>query len=721
MGSDYPVFFDSNDGGRDGAFHGEWEDQDSETFSGSFTVQCKFTSKADKTIKSSDLTDELKKAKRLAAKGLCDNYFLLTNANLTGANTEDIEDTFEKIPQIKKCKVFGKERISQIIQESSRLRMLVPRVYGLGDLSQILDERAYAQAQDILSSLGDDFAKFIITDAFRQSAKALTEHGFVLLLGAPMCGKSTIAAALAMGALDQWGCSTIKVRDADDFVKHSNPNEKQLFWVDDAFGSTQLDWSSANNWNRTIPHVNAAIKRGSKIIFTSRDYIYRSAKRILKESAIPIMKESQVVINVEKLPIQEREQILYNHIKLGKQKTAFKKKIKPFLQDVASYIKFSPEIARRLGDPFFTKELTISQLSLKNFVENPLEMLGEIISTIDDSSQAALALVFINGGELPTPFNTSKDEKLAIARIGSTVGGVRKGLEDLNGSLLINSTKNGKHCWQFKHPTVRDAYAKAVSYSPDLMDIYLTGAPLETLLHEVSCGDLGIEGISVIVPESQYDLILERLHTFEISNFSKERILNSFLSHRCDKSFLTRYIEEFPNTVYNPSISSPVYIGYDIDLLVKLHEFSLLPETTRLERINTIKDLAVLTPDSSFLREGVKSLFTDEEFAETLLHVEDVLLPNLDDVIYDWKSEYRSDEDPESYFDELNSTLYDFKEEFESVPEHLTAIESALDQLVEIIEELNNDYIPSDDFWITNKPDASNVSSGRSIFDDVDQ
>ncbi len=38
--------------------------------------------------------------------------------------------------------------------------MLVPRVYGLGDLSQILDERAYSQAREILSALGDDLGKF---------------------------------------------------------------------------------------------------------------------------------------------------------------------------------------------------------------------------------------------------------------------------------------------------------------------------------------------------------------------------------------------------------------------------------------------------------------------------------------------------------------------------------------------------------------------------------
>ena len=43
--------------------------------------------------------------------------------------------------------------------------MLVPRVYGLGDLSQILDERAYLQARTILESMREDLAKVVVTDS----------------------------------------------------------------------------------------------------------------------------------------------------------------------------------------------------------------------------------------------------------------------------------------------------------------------------------------------------------------------------------------------------------------------------------------------------------------------------------------------------------------------------------------------------------------------------
>jgi len=717
------TFFDSNDGGRDGAFHGEWIGKNGESFSGSFTVQCKFTAKADTQTTLSSLSDELIKAERLAKKGLSDNYILFSNAKLTGLNEEKIRQAFENIPGIKCFSSYGCERISQIIHESPRLRMLVPRVYGLGDLSQILDERAYDQAQEILSSLGDDLGKFIITDAYRQSAKALVEHGFVLLLGEPMCGKSTIAAALSVGALDEWGCSTIKVRDANDFVEHSNPHDKQLFWVDDAFGSTQLDWSSTVDWNRAFPHINAAIHRGAKIIFTSRDYIYRSAKRYLKESALPVMKESQVVIHVENLSKEEREQILYNHIRLGEQPITYKTELKPFLSDVAVHENFSPEIARRLGNPQFTKKLSVSEHGLANFVEKPLELLCEIINTMDDGSRSALALVFMRGGALPSPLKMTDDEEQAVTRLGGSTGDVIKGLESLKGSLLLNSLKEGSYSWRFKHPTVRDAFAAIVASNQDLMDIYLTGAPLEKIFSEISCGDVGVRGVSVIVPSNQYDVVITKLESLDTTKWFNVSSLYSFLSHRCDKEFLQRYITKYPNFISGLSVSSYIYANYDIDVLVRLHEFSILPETDRLRAIASIREIAVETPDSGFLRDNIRSLMTDSELSNILEYIQEKLLPDLERKIESWRDDYDGDDEPDVYFDEFKSALDSYKEEFEDNETSYQKICEAIEFMDSVIEDLRSEYPQrsgENDIFGQNKRNDSFSTDNRSIFDDVD-
>ena len=720
-GQTIQTFFDSQDGGRDGAFNGEWE-SNNENYSGTFTAQCKFTAKPETLINLSDLTDELKKAERLAKRGLADNYFLFTNAKLTGVNDEKIRTEFEKIPELTKCSIYGRERISQIIRESKRLRMLVPRVYGLGDLGQIFDERAYDQAREILSSLGGDLNKFIITDAYRQSAKALVEHGFVLLLGEPMCGKSTIAAALSMGALDEWGCSTIKVRDADDFVKHFNPNEKQLFWVDDAFGPTQIDWTGAINWSKTFPHVNAAIHKGAKVIFTSRDYVYKSAKKYLKESALPIIKESQVVIHVENLTKDEREQILYNHIRLGNQDKCYKKRIKLFLPKVAAHEKFSPEIARRLGNPLFTRDLAISEYQLDNFVEKPLDMLCEIIETMDDSSRSALALVFMRGGALPSPLNTVSEEEQAIARLGGTVGDAIKGLESLNGSLLINSIKDGSHSWHFKHPTIKDAFAAIVASSPDLMDIYLAGAPLDKLFSEISCGDIGLQGVSVIVPASEYHIVISKIKTFNISKWFNKSSLCRFLSYRCDKEFLGQFIGEFPDFISGLSVGAYLYANSDVDILVRLNEVGLLPEVDRTKAVASIKDLAIDIPDSGFLTDSIKNMMSDDEFTEILQLVQNTLLPDLDSQIENWRTNYNGEDEPEAYFDDLKSALDDYKKQFEEFETSCNQIDEAITRIDQIVEDLKSEYSSEDEvsFWMRGVDNSQASSDSRSIFDDVD-
>lgn len=716
-------FHDSHDGGRDGAFYGTWAIQAAESLQGSFTVQCKFTSKPASAIQLSDLRDELTKAERLAARGLADNYLLLTNARLTGVSDEKVREAFESIPGIKHFAAYGAERISQFIRESPRLRMLVPRVYGLGDLSQILDERAYSQAQELLSALGDDLAKFVITDAYQRSARALVEHGFVLLLGEPACGKSTIAASLAVAALDEWGCSTVKIRNADDFVRHSNPHEpKQFFWVDDAFGATQLDWSSTVRWNSVFPHVHAAIRRGARVVFTSRDYIYRSARNHLKESAFPYIHESQVVINVERLTKEEREQILYNHIRLGTQSSQFKTRVKPFLTDVASHQRFSPEIARRLGSPLFTKNLILSKSGLDEFVTQSMGLLQEIIRTLDAGSRSALAIVFMRGGVTPSPMRITNEEEKVVTLLGGSQAEVRNALSALEGSLLSQVRHGSGHFIKFKHPTISDAFASLVAEDRELLDIYLAGTQIEKLFREVSCGDVGIEGVKVIVPPDRYDALLTRIDAFYSKRRENEESVNRFLSYRCDKEFLSLYISRKSDFVENLRVGSYLYAISDVDVIVRLHQFELLPDSKRLSVVSRIRDLAVNTPDSGFLRMDIRQLFTQSELNELLDYVKQTLLPNIDEHINSWREDYSGDDDPEDYFSELKSTLKKYQKAFDEDISAVCDIDHALHEIDEIVEELRSEMPAepdSDDFFGTSIQ-GGQPSDSRSTFDDVD-
>lgn len=724
LGQTIARFFDSRDGGRDGAFSGVWSRKGTEKFDGPFTIQCKFTAQRDKQLSSLDLSDEYTKAGRLAQRGLARTYILLTNARLTGVADEKIRDILLAIPGIEHVAILGHEWLCATIRDSSRLRMLVPRVYGLGDLSQILDERAYAQSAEILSFLGDDLAKFVITQAYRDSAKALVQHGFVILLGEPACGKSTIAAALAMAALDEWGCGTIKARDADDFVRHSNPHEpKQFFWIDDAFGATQFDYSTAAAWNRVFPHMQAAMRRGARVLFTSRDYVYRAANKHLKVSSFPVLAESQVIVQVEHLSRQEREQILYNHIRLGHQPAVFRSRIKPYLKKVAGHPAFKPEIARRLSDPLFTKQLVVSDDSLDDFVAKPLTHLMEVIRTLDSGGRAALGVVFMRNGALASPLSLSADEQRAAELIGGTLASIRESLDALHGSLVLLVHDNGAALWRFKHPTVRDAFASIVAADPELLDIYLAGALPDRLLDEVSCGGFGIGGVKVIVPGDRYETVINRFAQLDLMNDAVRSRLLWFLSRRCDRVFLERYLQHNPSFINQLRVTSYLSVVADIGLIVCLHFHGLLPEEKRRSVVASLADLAVHTPDAGFLHDDYRRLFTDNEFEDTLKRVRTELIPGLDIMIDNWRDNYgyNDESDPGGYFDPLVDALRNYLEEFSGNQDCVCCIDNALERIDRVVEELQSDCQEqeSDDFYNGDgRPSA--VSDVRSIFDDVD-
>src|ERR1039457_1715663 len=86
LGQTVQSFLDSNDGGRDGAFSGTWNRKKGETLSGEFVIQCKFTAKANRNLKLSDVSEEVEKAKRLVQEGRCDTYLDRKSTRLNSSN-----------------------------------------------------------------------------------------------------------------------------------------------------------------------------------------------------------------------------------------------------------------------------------------------------------------------------------------------------------------------------------------------------------------------------------------------------------------------------------------------------------------------------------------------------------------------------------------------------------------------------------------------------------
>ena len=731
LGQTVVPFVNSHDGGRDGAFAGIWTENGSEDLSGQFVIQCKFTSRSKYNLTESDLSDEFEKAKVLVDKGVCDSYVLMTNAGLTGVMETRIWQRLKSVG-IKHVRILGSDWINQQILENKRLRTLVPRVYGLGDLSQILDDRAYEQSQAVLEFMREDLSRVVVTDAYQKAINAINEHGFVLLVGEPAAGKTTIASLLAMSALDQWNSFVLKLDDPRGIIDHWNPYEhSQFVWVDDAFGVTQYDDSLVSEWNRILTNVRTMISKGCKMVLTSRDYIYNRARNDLKANAFPLLNESQVVIDVRDLTVDEKRQILYNHVKLGHQPKEFRSQIKPYLERVSNHPRFIPEIARLLADPNFTKGLRLNRQDLDDFVEKRDLLLQQIIEELDTHSRAALALIYMRNGQLESPITVQPSELDALGRLGSDVGQIRIALEALNGSFVVHSYVNDRSFWQYRHPTVGDSYSALLAGGPDLIDVLVQGSEPDRLLRQVTCGEVGLEK-AVVVPSSLFPHMLLKLRELQsrLAERSAERpdiwtevLLNGFLSRRCSAGFLSAYLDCFPSELDKFGDPKAFHTSMEMDLAARLHEFGLLPEEHRgILVTNASKELLEGNGCGPLNSKGTRSLFTDEELDELYYRVREELIPDLEDVTENWKSQFEDGEDPDEFFQPLVELFDSLRDQFgddQGIAEHIEQEQE------EILQFISNNYPvrePDPEDWDFDDVDVPNRSEGdRSIFDDIDE
>lgn len=738
-GQSVQPFADSRDGGRDGAFYGKWVNGTAavDLPGGPFVLQCKFMARRDQTLGPSAVEDELGKVRVLVSRGMCSSYVLMTNARVTGASEETIRAALRG-EGVAHPLVLGGGWLNQTIASSQRLRMFVPRVYGLGDLSQILDERAYDQARVLLCYLQEDLSTFVVTDAYRRAARAIETHGFCLLLGEPAVGKSVIAATLAMTALDRWNSLVVRADGPADVIARWNPHEPdQFFWVDDAFGVFRYEDDLTQEWVRRLPMVMAAVKGGARIVLTSRDYIYRAARRWLKPYAFPVLHEQQIVIDVAELTQHERRQILYNHIRLGDQPAPIRAALKSHLCDAADRAPFRPEVARRLGRKAYTKDMTITGETVRDFVSRPSSFLRDVYEGIGADHVGAMAMVY-QAGELRVPLEwPSREQEDLLAQVGSSYNRVARSLAELEGTFLRRAARPGssdlQEYWSFRHPTLREGFADFLAADPNLLELFIRGLDDKKILGQLDCGSSETQGTLVTVPPSLYDLVASR-----VVSMGPEYPLIFFLATRCSSEFVATCLELDSDLIDRS-------LGYLCDqgiimasaVIARIHDFGVLPENRRVKTRDWISEWAVEGPDADWVDDpAVIRMLSKQEFTAILTRVRTELIPNLGQTLIDWRSNEQGDEAGQ-YYQPLEDALRKYADALKDDHTAVGALTAALEQVDQQRSEAR--YWRSDDTedegheaetaqqgGLSAEPSGGSstlgaTTPGRNVFDDVDQ
>ena len=228
------------------------------------------------------------------------------------------------------------------------------------------------------------------------------------------------------------------------------------------------------------------------------------------------------MVDVGALTLEEKRQILYNHIKAGDQSQKWKERVKAHLEAVADAPHFLPGMARRLGDPMFTKRLPLTVTALREFVSEPRDHLIGTIEELSDLHQAALALIFVHRGRMPT--NRADEDAFELVSKAFNVDTARlvRSIRELQGSFVQEISEDGAAFWVFDHPTILDAATEMFRRDPAMTQIFLLGADFETIAANVVC-----EGMPPIAdamayrelstPCSSVDLRLRRMPPCQIA------------------------------------------------------------------------------------------------------------------------------------------------------------------------------------------------------------
>ena len=361
----------------------------------------------------------------------------------------------------------------------------------------------------------------------------------------------------------------------------------------------------------------------------------------------------RVVVDVTKLTQDERHQILYNHLKHGRQPKNQVRAFVPHLDEIADQRNFTPELARRLADPAFTTKLRYpSAANLRAFFDEPQQFLADTLAGLDGDSLAALGLIFLSRNWLPSPISLSDTYSEFLSRAGGSLAGVTRSLAQLDGSMVSNIARDGHQGWVFAHPTMMDAYADRLR-SPELVHFLVEGYSTQALLTQTTCGNMGVRN-AIVLPESLWPSVMDRLDEPFARGDERWREHNRrrrYLANRCVSAFQVAYLERHPNLL-NELARPDLMLEFDSDndLVVSLHANGVLPEMIRSTFVEHLIEYCIEGSDGAVLwADRFRAMLTIDEEAILQERLLSEVVPQPRSILNRFVEDFDAEEDPEQF------------------------------------------------------------------------
>jgi hypothetical protein len=238
----------------------------------------------------------------------------------------------ESLP-IEHC-VMGETELLEAIDRHPEVRLRLPSVLALRPPPPANGSTLDLEAALALAEV------FVPTLAYDRTLATLHRHHFAVLTGPPEMGKTAIARMLGLALLSD-GWEAHECTRPEQVWERLNPERRQLFIADDAFGSTEYRPDAAERWARELDALRRTLGERTLLIWTSRPAPLRAGLR----HRVP-----QVLVDAAALGIDEKTLILFRHAQAADLTTAQVKRVQRYGAQIVADPHFTPERIRRFVD-----------------------------------------------------------------------------------------------------------------------------------------------------------------------------------------------------------------------------------------------------------------------------------------------------------------------------------------------------------------------------------
>jgi hypothetical protein len=249
---------------------------------------------------------------------------------------------------VKKLVVLGAAELGRSLDRHPDLRAAMPSVLGLRDLNPLIAAGAGERSTLDITGAQELARVFWPTRAYERARTALGHHRFVVLTGPPEMGKTAIARMLALAQLtDGWDAH--ECTRPDQVWSAFDPERRQVFVADDAFGSTEYRADAAELWARELGRILAALDDRHWLIWTSRPAPLKAGlRRVQREQGSEhFPAPGEVLVDAGELDLAEKTLILFRHAKRHDASSEASGLLRTAGVSIVEHPHFTPERIRR--------------------------------------------------------------------------------------------------------------------------------------------------------------------------------------------------------------------------------------------------------------------------------------------------------------------------------------------------------------------------------------